>query len=263
MTLINCHFPSSNKTVKGHLKGQRQGIRSTKQKALEKITENKTARIKIKGKTHCSITSHSPKPTNRSSAKRTSPTQLHWLNGSLPIHFPTRQQIYHGGNPPWCKLHLCQTYAKQVKGRDDKRAYKNIINRMRLAGLGLKKHKLDNKAMEAFKQFIQEQQMQYKLVPPGNHQCNQAERTIKTFKAHFILILAGVDNKFPLSLWCLVLHKPTELTLNLLCQLKVVPKISAFAHVQGPHNYIKKTHLHLSTAQFKPTSNRRTASHET
>jgi hypothetical protein len=104
-----------------------------------------------------------------------------------------------------------------------------------LAGLGLKKHTLDNKALEAFKQCIQEQQMKYELVPPGNHQCNQAERAIQTFKAHFISILAGVDNKFPLSLWCHLLE-PTELTLNLLRQSKVAPKISAYAHIHGQHN---------------------------
>ncbi len=119
------------------------------------------------------------------------------------------------------------------------RAYKKIINRMRLAGLGLKKHTLDNKALEAFKQCIQEQHMQYKLVPRGNHQRNQAEHAIQTFRAHFILILAGVNDKFPLSPWCHLL-KPTELTLNLLCQSKVAPKISAYTHVHGPHNYMKK-----------------------
>jgi hypothetical protein len=64
-------------------------------------------------------------------------------------------------------------------------AYENIINRIRLAGLGLKKHTLDNQALEAFKQCIQEQQMKHKLVPPGNHQRNQAEHAIQTFKAHF------------------------------------------------------------------------------
>ncbi len=72
---------------------------------------------------------------------------------------------------------------------------------------------IGQKASEAFKQCIQEQQMRYKLVPPGNHQCNQAERMIQTFKAHFISILAGADNKFPLSLWCHLL-KPTKLTLK-------------------------------------------------
>jgi hypothetical protein len=79
-------------------------------------------------------------------------------------------------------------------------AYKKIINKIRLAGLGLKTHTFDNKALEVFKQCIQEQQMQYKLVPPGNHQHNQAEHAIQTFKAQFISILADVDDKFPLSL---------------------------------------------------------------
>jgi hypothetical protein len=49
VVLINQYYPDADKTVKGNLKGQRQGIRSTKQKALAKIIENKTVRIKIKG----------------------------------------------------------------------------------------------------------------------------------------------------------------------------------------------------------------------
>ncbi len=120
------------------------------------------------------------------------------------------------------------------------RAYKKRINRIRLVGLGLKKYTLDNLALEAFKQCIQEQQMQYKLVPWGNHQCNQAERVLQTFKAHFISILAGINDKFPLSLWCHLL-KLAKLTLNLLHQSKVAPKISAYAHIHGPHDYMKKT----------------------
>jgi hypothetical protein len=31
ITLINCYFSDLDKTIKGHLKGQRQGIRSTNQ----------------------------------------------------------------------------------------------------------------------------------------------------------------------------------------------------------------------------------------
>jgi hypothetical protein len=37
VTLINRYFPDLNKTIKGHLKDQRQGIHSTTQIALEKI----------------------------------------------------------------------------------------------------------------------------------------------------------------------------------------------------------------------------------
>jgi hypothetical protein len=49
VTLINQYYPDSDETVKGHLKGQRQGIRLTKQKALDKIIENKMVRINIEG----------------------------------------------------------------------------------------------------------------------------------------------------------------------------------------------------------------------
>ena len=49
MTLINRYFPDLDETIKGHLKGQRQGIQLTKQVPLEKITENKEVRIKIEG----------------------------------------------------------------------------------------------------------------------------------------------------------------------------------------------------------------------
>ncbi len=80
------------------------------------------------------------------------------------------------------------------------RAYKKIINRMKAAGLGVRKHTLDNEASDAFKQYIHKQQIQFELIPPGNYRRNKAERAIQTFKAHFISILAGVDDKFPLSL---------------------------------------------------------------
>ena len=138
------------------------------------------------------------------------------------------------------------------------RAYEKIINRMRMAGLGIKKHTLDNKASDALKQYIRKQEIQFELVPPGNHRRNQAERAIQTFKARFIAILAGVDDKFPLSLWCHLLE-PTELTLNLLHQSKVVPKISAFAHVHSHHNYMNKLFSPLGCAikaQFKPEDRR-------
>jgi hypothetical protein len=68
---------------------------------------------------------------------------------------------------------------------------------MKAAGLGLKMQVLDNKCSAAMKACIKENDMDYKLVPPGKHRRNQAERAIQTFKAHFISILACVDNKSP------------------------------------------------------------------
>ena len=96
-------------------------------------------------------------------------------------------------------------FAEPMKNRTEGemiRVHQKIINRMKAAGLGLKKQVLDNECSAAMKASIQGNGMTYELVPPGQHRRNQAERAIQTFKSHFISILAGVDDKFPLSLWC-------------------------------------------------------------
>jgi hypothetical protein len=127
------------------------------------------------------------------------------------------------------------------------RAYQKMVNRMQSTGLGLKEHKLNNKASAAFKQYIKDNNMTYKLAPTQNHQYNQAEQAIQTFKAQFISILSGVNDKFPLSLWCYLL-KPMELTLNMLRKLKVAPNKSAYVHVHGPHDYMRKPFVPLGCA---------------
>jgi hypothetical protein len=89
--------------------------------------------------------------------------------------------------------------------------------------------------------------MTYESVPPDCHQRNMAKRAIQTFKNHFVSILSGVDDRFPLSLWC-HLVQPAELTLNLLRQNNVAPKVLTYAHVHGQHNYIKRPFAPLGCA---------------
>jgi hypothetical protein len=108
-------------------------------------------------------------------------------------------------------------------------------------------HRLDNDASTAFKECIRENEMTQKLVPPGNHRCNLAERAIQTFKHHFISILSGVENKFPLSLWCHLIG-PAKLTVNLLHQSSIALKISAYAHVHRQHDYMRKPFAPLGCA---------------
>ena len=49
VTLINKYMPDSDKTAKGHLKGQRQGIRSTKHNSFTALVKQEETRIKIEG----------------------------------------------------------------------------------------------------------------------------------------------------------------------------------------------------------------------
>jgi hypothetical protein len=55
--LVNKHFPDSNETQKGHMKGQRQGVQSTKQKALDYIVA-KEQNIEIESGTENAPHSH-------------------------------------------------------------------------------------------------------------------------------------------------------------------------------------------------------------
>jgi hypothetical protein len=239
VNLIKKYFPDSTETIKGHLKGQSQGIWSTKQKALDKIITNEENRIKIKGENSPYYQKPITKTHNVYFCVEDLSESIHTnQTGAFPF---TSQR---GNRYIMVAIHLNANYIflEPMHNRSKEemiQAYEKIISRMRMAGLGIKKHTLDNEASEAFKQCICQKQIEFDLVPPGNHKRNQAEQAIQTFKAHFIAILAGVDDKFPLSLWCHLLE-PTELTLNLLRQSKVVPKISAFAHNHGHHDYMKK-----------------------
>jgi hypothetical protein len=70
------------------------------------------------------------------------------------------------------------------------------------------------------------------------HPCNRAERAIRTFKDHFLSILAGVDQSFPPYLWDLLLPQ-AEITLNLLQQSTLNPLISAWEFSHGPFDFNK------------------------
>jgi hypothetical protein len=98
---------------------------------------------------------------------------------------------------------------------------------------------LDNKASVAYKHTITVTwQAKFQLVPPDMHPCNRAERAIRTFIDHFLSILGGVDAFFPPYLWDLLLPQ-AELTLNLLRQLALNPRISAWEFFHGPFDFNK------------------------
>ena len=86
---------------------------------------------------------------------------------------------------------------------------------------------MDNKVSAAFKEVITRVwHADFQLVPPDVHRHNTAERAIRTFKAHFLAILAGIHTHFPNYLWDHLLPQ-TKLTLNLLRQATLAPHLLA------------------------------------
>ena len=61
---------------------------------------------------------------------------------------------------------------------------------------------LDNEVSAEFKRTIKKDWgATYHLEPPNVHRRNIEERVIRTFKSHFLAILAGVDLDFPKYMW--------------------------------------------------------------
>jgi len=97
-------------------------------------------------------------------------------------------------------------------------------------------HILDNKCSAKFKEKILENDMTYQLVPPHDHRRNVAEKAVQVFKDHFIAVLCGTDNKFPIKLWCQILRQ-AEHQLNLLRKSRVDPSKPSFEVMNGKHDY--------------------------
>ena len=117
-------------------------------------------------------------------------------------------------------------------------AQAQALERMRKAGIVPKHQILDNQKSVVYEEAICALGMTFELVPPDDHWRNMAEKAIQTFKDHFVGILSGCAPTFPLHLWCQLLPH-VEQQLLLLCQSRLHPNLSAYAHVYGHHNYIR------------------------
>ena len=116
------------------------------------------------------------------------------------------------------------------------KTYQKLIDRLNKCGIYPKMHILDNESSSELEEAIGNNNMTFQYVPPHNHRRNRAERAIQTFKAHFISVLCGVAEEFPIALWCHLLPQ-VEMTLNMLRPSRTTPNVSAYAHLHGQHDY--------------------------
>jgi len=96
---------------------------------------------------------------------------------------------------------------------------------------------------------IEDKRSKYQLASPYDHQLNPAERAIQTWKNHFISNLHGCDRGFPAYQWCQLI-KQCEMTLNMLCQSRINPKLSTYSQLFGIFDYNQTPLAPLGTKAF-------------
>ena len=143
-------------------------------------------------------------------------------------------------------------------------AYQNIFTRWKATQvIAPNWHILDNEAPEEFKNAIRSNGCRVELAPADMHRRNAAERAIQTWKGHFISVLAGVANDFPITEWDQLIPQ-SVLTLNLLRPANVAPNVSAYAYHHGQFDYGRMPLAPMGCAvQFhiKPTRRRTWGEH--
>ncbi|KAL7477011.1 hypothetical protein ACHAW6_002832 [Cyclotella cf. meneghiniana] len=93
-------------------------------------------------------------------------------------------------------------------------------------------HKLDNKTSHDVESFIKENNTKLQYTPPDIPRTNPADRSIRTWKNHFVAIRAGAPKTYRLSNWCKDLEQP-DITLNMLRPCTTNPKLSAYKAMEG------------------------------
>ena len=111
------------------------------------------------------------------------------------------------------------------------------MERLRKNGMIVNLQILDNEVSTKFKHLITEELgINYQLVPPYIHRRNAAEQAIRTFKPHFLSILAGIVPNLPKFLWY-HLFPQTEMTLNFLRKSTLDPTKSAWEFFNAAFDY--------------------------
>jgi hypothetical protein len=219
------YCPVSVETLRGHMVQSRKGTRSTKPKlAAEVPLPDATSQL----------------PAERSQQLFIVVEPISKLYTDDMGRFPVRSRsgnhyimlAYHAD----CNVILVEAFESR-HDRHRVAAYDRIMERLKRGGHSVDLQVLDNEASALYKLAITGKwNCRFQLVPPDVHRRNVAERAIRTFKAHFLSILAGVSDSFPNYLWDHLLPQ-TELTLNLLRQSTLAPEMSAWEHFHGPFNF--------------------------
>jgi hypothetical protein len=224
------YCPDADETIMGHLAQQCQNVRPTKPKPPAPNQALLTPAI---------ATQASTLPSNELYIHVYPISKLYTDDtGRFPIKASSGNQYvmiaYHANG----NLILQQAF-KSRSNTHHIAAYNAIMTRLAAQGLSVHLKILDNEASAAYKHAITfTWQAKFQLVPLDMHCRNHAEQAIRTFKAHFLSILAGVDPTFPPYLWDLLLPQ-AELTLNLLRQFALNPRISVWEYFQGPFDFNK------------------------
>jgi hypothetical protein len=254
--LVRKHLPTEIATLKGHLSQRRKKLRSTT------TTVNKHAPDAN------ALDDVAPKAAHvKTHQVFAAMVDVGKVYGDLTGRFPIQSSSGHKYILTLYDYASNTISTEPMKNRTDGemiRAYTSLHKQLINAGLKPELQVIGNGCSKAFRQYITDEHIDVKLVPPHLHRQNAAERAIQTFKNHFVAGLCSVDKQFPMHLWCELLPQAT-LTLNLLRTSSINPTIAAATRLFGQFDFNRTPLAPPGTravAHVKPKSRHTWAPHD-
>ena len=130
---------------------------------------------------------------------------------------------------------MVEPMRNQTEGETVK-VYQVLVYWLKNCGVTPTRHIMANDSSEEFKDTIKKNNTMFQMVPLCDNCRNIPKKGIQTFKEHVVSILCGVDINFSMQLWERLLQQ-AKLTLKFLRQSRLVPTISEYAQLYGPHDY--------------------------
>jgi hypothetical protein len=161
------------------------------------------------------------------------------IHSDLTGHFPTTSAK---GNKYFLVLYDYDTnniLTEPIKSRRDQemvRAYNKLVQELVDHGFKPRLQRLNKECSNVLRSLLNQHEIQFQSAPPHMHRRNADERVIQTFKNHFVAGLCSVDPNFPLRLWDRLLPQVT-ITLNLVRQSRLNPKVSVYAQLYGHYDF--------------------------
>jgi hypothetical protein len=223
---------SSPATDKGHMKRQKQGIRSTKTKLQAALNDIETAR--------------DMNPPREPTAKN----HLFCYAGGINTKDGTIYVDFTGKFPirsidgmtalfilyDWTTNAILATPVKDGKDETTIATFEANIQYLTKRGFKPVLNIIDNVASKTIQTYLADNAIKIQLVEPHNHRVNAAERAIQTFKNHMIAGLSTCDEQFPSLLWDRIVTQAQD-SLNMLRTSRVHPQLSAYQILEGAHDF--------------------------
>ena len=127
---------------------------------------------------------------------------------------------------------------KNRQAKEITKAFDKCIAKLSKNLLLPKLYIIDNECSADLKLAIIKNKGSYELDPPHQHCRNSAEKAILTIKNHLLSGLVTCDENNPIHEWDRILPQ-CELTLNLLRNSRINPKLSSWALLNGNHDFNK------------------------